>query len=52
MGSGKEDQAHALGTGLVIARDTENLPAAVAKVAGGLSTWSPMWSAATCSRTY
>ncbi len=35
MGSGKEDQAHALGTGLVIARDTENLPAAVAKVAGG-----------------
>jgi NADPH:quinone reductase-like Zn-dependent oxidoreductase len=35
VGSGKEDQARALGTELVITRDTGNLPAAVAKVAGG-----------------
>jgi len=35
VGSGKEEQARALGTELVITRDTGNLPAAVAKVAGG-----------------
>jgi NADPH:quinone reductase-like Zn-dependent oxidoreductase len=35
VGSGKEDQARALGTELVITRDTRNLPAAVAKAAGG-----------------
>ena len=35
VGSGKEDQARALGTELVITRDTGNLPAAVAKVASG-----------------
>jgi NADPH:quinone reductase-like Zn-dependent oxidoreductase len=35
VGSGKEDQARALGTESVIARDTGNLPAAVAKVADG-----------------
>jgi NADPH:quinone reductase-like Zn-dependent oxidoreductase len=35
VGSGKEDQARALGTELVITRDTGNLPAAVAKAAGG-----------------
>ena len=35
VGSGKEDQARALGTESVIARETGNLPAAVAKVAGG-----------------
>jgi NADPH:quinone reductase-like Zn-dependent oxidoreductase len=35
VGSGKEDQARALGTESVIARDTGNLPAAVARVTGG-----------------
>ena len=35
VGSGKEDQARTLGCESVIARDTGNLPAAVAKVAGG-----------------
>ena len=35
VGSGKEDQARTLGTEFVITRDTGNLPAAVAKVAGG-----------------
>ena len=35
VGSGKEDQARALGTESVITRDTGNLPAAVAKVADG-----------------
>ena len=35
VGSGKEDQARALGTELVITRDTGNLPAAVTKVTGG-----------------
>jgi NADPH:quinone reductase-like Zn-dependent oxidoreductase len=35
VGSGKEDQARALGTELVITRDTRDLPAAVAKAAGG-----------------
>ncbi|HZF57464.1 MAG TPA: alcohol dehydrogenase family protein [Rubrobacter sp.] len=35
VGSGKEDQARALGTESVIARETRNLPAAVAKVVGG-----------------
>ena len=36
VSSGKEDQARALGTELVITRDTRNLPAAVAKATGGL----------------
>jgi NADPH:quinone reductase-like Zn-dependent oxidoreductase len=35
VGSGKKDQARTLGSESVIARDTSNLPAAVAKVAGG-----------------
>ena len=35
VGPGKEDQARALGAESVVARDTGNLPAAVAKVAGG-----------------
>jgi hypothetical protein len=35
VGSGKEDQARTLGCESVIARDTGNLPAAVAKVVGG-----------------
>jgi NADPH:quinone reductase-like Zn-dependent oxidoreductase len=35
VGSGKEDQARALGTELVITLDTRDLPAAVAKAAGG-----------------
>ncbi len=35
MGSGKEDQARALGADSVVTRDTADLPAAVAKVAGG-----------------
>jgi NADPH:quinone reductase-like Zn-dependent oxidoreductase len=35
VGSGKEDQARTLGCESVIARDTGNLPAAVANVAGG-----------------
>jgi NADPH:quinone reductase-like Zn-dependent oxidoreductase len=35
VGPGKEDQARALGTELVISRDTRNLSAAVAKAAGG-----------------
>ena len=35
VGSGKEHQARALGAALVITRDSGNLPAAVAKVAGG-----------------
>src|SRR5918993_1561036 len=35
VGSGKEDQARALGTELVITRDAGNLPAAVTKVTGG-----------------
>ena len=35
VGSGKEDQARALGSEFVITRDTRNLSAAVTKVAGG-----------------
>jgi NADPH:quinone reductase-like Zn-dependent oxidoreductase len=35
VSSGKEDQARALGAELVITRDTGDLPAAVAKAAGG-----------------
>ena len=35
VGPGKEDQARALGPELVITRENGNLPAAVAKVAGG-----------------
>jgi NADPH:quinone reductase-like Zn-dependent oxidoreductase len=35
VGSGKEDQARDLGAELVITRDTGDLPAAVAKAAGG-----------------
>jgi NADPH:quinone reductase-like Zn-dependent oxidoreductase len=35
VGSGKEHQARALGAEFVITRDAENLPAAVAKAAGG-----------------
>jgi NADPH:quinone reductase-like Zn-dependent oxidoreductase len=36
VGPGKEDQARALGAESVVARDAENLPAAVAEVADGL----------------